>query len=92
MQDHSFHTQAVFEINKQVAKLETSLENIEKRLEKVEAKLDSVSNDLNAMKTTLDTLKPIAKSVAVAIWGFVASVGALGLTMLGYWLKKRYGL
>ncbi len=92
MQDHSFHTQAVFEINKQVAKLETSLDNIEKRLEKVEAKLDSVSNDLKAMKTSLDTLKPIAKSVAVAVWGAVTSAGLFGLTMLGYWLKKRYGL
>jgi archaellum component FlaC len=47
VQDHSFHAQAIFDINKQVAKLETGLEHIEKRLEKVETKLDNVATDIN---------------------------------------------
>ena len=42
IQEHSFHTQAVFEIHKQVGKLETGLQGTENRLGRVEAKLERI--------------------------------------------------
>jgi hypothetical protein len=91
VQDHSFVAQGIFDLNKQVAKLETSLESVGVRLTKVEDKLGQTSSDVASIKTTLETLKPIAKSVGRAIWTLVTIVATFGLTVLGMWLKHKMG-
>lgn len=88
-QDHNFHTQAVFEIQREIGKLETGLKNVEDRLTRVESKLDCVATDINTLKTTIDNYRPLIKSLVVGIWGALGAVGIFGLTMLGYWLKHH---
>jgi hypothetical protein len=90
-QDHSFHTQAVFEIHKQVGKLESSLQSIDNRLGHVETKLDLVSKDVAALKTTVDTIRPLLKAVVIAVWSAVGGLAAFGLVVFGMWLKHHNG-
>lgn len=70
-QEHSFHTQFAFDVNKQVGKLETGLEHIEKRLEKVELKLDQVHLDVSG-----------AKKIAWAFGAILSVMEAIGLVGL----------
>ncbi len=91
VQDHNFHTQAVFEIHKEVGKLEAGLKSVEDRLSRVEVKLDSVATNLTELKTNVDAVRPFLKSIAVGIWSVAGSIGVFGLTMAGYWLKHHFG-
>ena len=71
VQDHSFHAQAIYDINKQVGKLETGLENVEKRLEKAETKLEAIHLDVHG-----------AKKIAWAFGAILSVMGTLGLLLL----------
>ena len=95
VQDHNFVAQAVFDLNKQVAKLEVSLEHIESRLAKVEEKVDGTKSDVTSIKAMVDALRPIAKSIGRGVWAIVILVvGAMlttGGAILGLWLKHKMG-
>jgi hypothetical protein len=91
IQDHSFHTQAVFEIHKQVGKLESGLQGIENRLGRVETKLDLIAKDAAELKTTVDTIRPLLKAAVVGVWSAVGGVAAFGLVVFGMWLKHHNG-
>ena len=67
-QEHNFHTQFAFDVNKQIGKLEVGLEHIENRMDKVEIKLDQVHLDVNG-----------AKKIAWAFGMVLSIMGALGL-------------
>jgi len=67
-QEHNFHTQFAFDVNKQIGKLEVGLDHIEKRMEKVEGKLDQVHLDVSG-----------AKKIAWAFGVILSIMGALGL-------------
>lgn len=90
-QDHSFHTQFVFDINKQVAKLETGLEYIEKRLEKVEVKIDQIQIDLTSLKTTSGHIEKLMGTIVKALWAIAGSLGVAGLGIFTFWLKHKMG-
>jgi hypothetical protein len=91
VQEHNFHTQAVFEIHKQVGKLESGLQGIENRLGRVETKLDLVAKDVAELKTTVDTIRPLLKAVVVGVWSAVGGLAAFGLVVFGMWLKHHNG-
>jgi len=90
-QEHSFHTQFVFDINKQVAKLETGLEHIEKRLDKVEVKIDLIQSDVSALKSSVETLSQSAKTVGKGIWAVFILLATFGLSVLSFWIKHKMG-
>jgi septal ring factor EnvC (AmiA/AmiB activator) len=87
VQEHNFHTQAVFEIHKQVGKLESGLQNVENRLDAVEEKLDTVRSEIAKLNTTVETVKPL---LVWACRGLLAIV-AFSLTVAGMWLKHHFG-
>jgi hypothetical protein len=91
IQDHSFHAQAIYDINKQVGKLEICLDHVEKRLEKVETKLSTLSSDVSSLKTQIDTLIPVAKSALSLLKWAIGIFAAFGLSILGMWIKHHFG-
>jgi hypothetical protein len=91
IQDHSFHAQAMFDINKQVGKLEICLDHVEQRLEKVETQLSTLSSDVSLMRTQIDTLIPIAKSALNLLKWAIGILATFGLSILGMWIKHYFG-
>ena len=74
VQDHSFHTQAVFEIQREIGKLEVGLETPTNRLSNVETKLSGVSIQLTELTTQISTLKPIFVWAVGALWAAAGSL------------------
>jgi len=91
VQDHSFVAQAIFDLNKQVAKLETGLGHVESRLGRVEDKVDGTKNDVTSIKATVDALRPIARSIGRGVWAIVIVVLTTCGAILGMWLKHKMG-
>jgi hypothetical protein len=89
IQDHSFHAQAIFDINKQVARLETGLESVDKRLVKVETKLDQVQIDIACLKTTATHIEALMKTSVKALSAIAGSLCVFGLGLLTIWLKHK---
>lgn len=71
VQDHNFHTQAIFNIHGQVAGLEKGQKVVEERLLKVEDKLETVRLDVHG-----------AKKMAAIFGGILSVMGAIGLLIL----------
>jgi len=71
LQDHQFGLQFVFDVNKQIGKLEVCVEHVEKRLEKVETKLDALQLDIHG-----------AKKMGWVFGIIVSAIGAVGLVFL----------
>lgn len=67
IQDHSFHAQAIYDINKQVGKLEAGMEHVQKSLEKAEEKLEAVHLDVHG-----------AKKIAWAFGAVLSIMGTIG--------------
>lgn len=91
VQDHNFHTQAVFEIQREIGKLETGLSGVENRLNGVETKLDTIATNLTTLSTTVDTLKPLFVWAGRGIWAGVGSAVIFLLSVFGMWLKHHMG-
>jgi hypothetical protein len=89
VQDHSFHTQAVFEIQRQIGKLEAGLTGVEGRLSNVESKLDAVHTQLTSLATTVDTLKPLFVWAVRGLWAIAAGIMIFILGVLSMWLKHH---
>ncbi len=90
VQDHNFHTQAVFEIQREIGKLETGLDSVASRLTSVEAKLSGVSTQITELSTRIETLKPIVVWAMRALWGVLGSIVLFGLGLLSMWLKHYF--
>jgi hypothetical protein len=81
----------MFDINKQVGKLEICLDHVEQRLEKVETQLSTLSSDVSLMRTQIDTLIPIAKSALNLLKWAIGILATFGLSILGMWIKHYFG-
>jgi hypothetical protein len=88
-QEHSFHTQFAFDVNKQVGKLETCMEHVEERLGKVEDKLDKMQADIAALNTTMGIIKPIATSVGKGVWAVFILLAGTVLSVAGAWVIHK---
>ena len=92
VQEHHFGIQFAFDVNKQLGKLETGLQNVEKRLEKVETKLDQVQVDVACLQTSSEHIEKMLGSAVRACWGVFIVVLTGLVAILVYWAKAKLGI
>jgi hypothetical protein len=91
-QGHNFGTQFAFDVNKQLGKLETGLEQIEKRLEKIEDRTELMRSELTSLKSSIDTLRPIVENFIRGMWGVVIVILTGAVALIVYWAKSKLGI
>ena len=91
VQDHSFHTQAVFEIHLEIGKLEVGQSGVDARLKSVESKLDVISGQITVFCTTIETLRPVFIWAIRGIWGIFGAAVVFLLGVFSMWLKHKMG-
>ncbi len=81
----------MFEIQREIGRLETGLEAATARLAGVETRLGTISTQLTVLSTTVDTLKPLFVWAVRGLWAVAGSILVFVLSLLGMWLKHHFG-
>jgi hypothetical protein len=89
VQDHSFHAQAIFDINQKIGSLETGLSGATERTGRLEIKVDQMQIDLTAIKTTTGHIETLIKSALATLRAIGAGIGVFLLGVLAMWIKHH---